>query len=98
MRRDIDRKGHAGAGFAAGMFVHTLHAAMRSIQGNGFDRHGFTSPAPRRRQDCIWSIGMAAPPTDHRQWGLIQSLPDQAALDFATWVAIASISGGFRQS
>jgi hypothetical protein len=27
-----------------------------------------------------------------------KTLPDQAALDFATWVAIASISGGDRQS
>src|SRR6266403_338928 len=31
MRRDIDRKGHAGPGLAATVLVNTLHTTMRSI-------------------------------------------------------------------
>src|ERR1019366_4572498 len=39
MRRYIDRKGHAGSGLAACMLVDALQTAMRSIEGNCFDRH-----------------------------------------------------------
>src|SRR5260370_864336 len=51
MRRDIDRKSHAGPGLAARMFVDALRSTRRSIERNSFDRHGFTAPAPRRQQD-----------------------------------------------
>src|ERR1700675_1679300 len=47
VRRHKDRKGHAGPGLAAGVLVDALHAIVRAIEGNGFDRHDFIAPAPR---------------------------------------------------
>src|SRR5258708_13130780 len=46
MRRDIDRKGHARPGLAAGVPVDALRAIVRPVEGNGFDRHDLTAPAP----------------------------------------------------
>src|SRR5260370_27259868 len=46
MRTDIDRKGHARPGLAAGVLVDALHAIVRPVEGNGFDRHDLTAPAP----------------------------------------------------
>jgi hypothetical protein len=31
--------------------VNTLHAAMRLVQRNGFERHDFAAPASQRRED-----------------------------------------------
>src|ERR1700694_3572286 len=44
MRRDINRKGHVRSGLPAGVLVNTLHAAVRSIKGDGFDRHDLRFP------------------------------------------------------
>src|SRR5258708_37302866 len=46
MWRNKDRKGHAGSGLAAGVPVDALHAIVRPVEGNGFDRHDLTAPAP----------------------------------------------------
>src|SRR5258708_36334236 len=46
MWRNKDRKGHAGSGLAAGVPVDALHAMVRPVEGNGFDRHDLTAPAP----------------------------------------------------
>src|ERR1700722_8738992 len=96
MRWNKDREGHAGRGFAAGVLVNTLHAAVRSIHGNSFECHDFTAPAPLRRQNGN-NPKMAASTS-----GLVlahgRAIQAALGLDFATWVAIASISAGDRQS
>ena len=48
MRGDKHRKGHARSGFAAGVLVNALHTTVGSIEGNGFDGHDRSVPAPPR--------------------------------------------------
>src|ERR1019366_7844597 len=96
MRRDIDRKGHAGPSFAACVLVDPLHPAMRSIEGNCFDRHDIRAPPPRRSKI---GNGSGSGPKLVAADNTVTSLVDHAAFfDFATRVAIASIRAGDRQS
>ena len=54
---------------------------------------GERTDSPSGRSDVIAASAGGGPPAE-----AYARLPDQAALDFATWVAIASIRAGDRQS